>query len=182
MNAKVLVFQTFCLLYFCMPVLAEITQARMNELQALVKAADIHGGNSSEQQPYANWIMELSAEERTALIPILQQRRDKIDPSVPAWRENWNGLLAYLGDEEAMIANIENWIRWGFPLEVKHAESGQLPIYFEQELFRDEVYQGFGNPTTRSFGISEFILDYGTADLIDIQKFRAGFDHQMTFR
>jgi hypothetical protein len=161
MKIRFLLFSACYLVLFGTPILAELTETRKNELEALVKIGDMHGGNESDQQPFSDWVLRLSGEERAWLIPIARQHREQIHPSMQELRENWNGLLAYLGDDEAMKMNIENWRNsFGARLEVNRAESGQLPLYFEPELFQEEVYNGPYNRATPSFGVAEIILDY----------------------
>lgn len=153
--------------YFCLSssfVYGKVTDERKEELRQLVKSGNLADGSRTEQQYYARWIMSLSTEERAALIPIVQQHRDKIHRSLAEWREEWNGLLAYLGDDEAMKANIDYWRRV-MPtgsLTVIRAESGQLPIYLEPEIFLEEVHQGYGdtNAVSTSFMVASFVLGY----------------------
>jgi len=166
MKSPNLILSAFCLAFFCIPVLAEITEARLNEFRELLDTQRRYYGDGSEEQPYAKWVMSLNAEERAALIIIAKERRDKIDPRMVGSKDTWNGLLAYLGDEEAMKANIENWRRVGSEttLEVMFAESGQLPLYFEPELFREGdpgvIFSGDTFGMGQSFATAEFILRY----------------------
>ena len=162
MNTQLRFFGFIYLARFVMPILAEVPEARLNEMQALIKSNKVYDGNQSEQQPFSKWIMELNAEERAALIPVVRKFADKGPPYGEADKQEWYGLLAYLGDEQAMIANIDYWRR-AMPtgsLTVERAESGQLPLYVEPELFREEIYEGYANPATPSFLVADFILYY----------------------
>ena len=146
---------------------AEVTEERKEEFRKLMQNYILTFGGRTESQYYGRWITELNTEERAALIPIVREHRDKVDSRMPALREDWNGVLAYLGDEEAMKENIEHWRNRpdeGFDLEVMRAESGQLPLYLEPELFINETHVAINNDAgyrvEKSFGIALGILDY----------------------
>ena len=153
----------FC--YFCLLpsfASAEVTERKKAELERLVHSGKIRDASGTEEQYYAKWISELNTEERAALVPIVRELRDKIPNNQERDKQQWNGLLAHLGDEEALKINIENWRQFGYDLEVMFAESGQLPLYLETELFTEAVHDGFGdtNSIGKFFGAAESILYY----------------------
>jgi len=137
---------------------SQVTEDKLAEFKERVENRDLFDENSSDQRPYARWIMALSEAERAALIPIVQAHRDTRDLDS---RDEWNGLLAYLGDEEAARLNIENWrSTWGHRLEVQYAETGQVPVFLEPELLRDEKFIRPNFPGTPSFDAAVFLLYY----------------------
>lgn len=158
---RIVTLWSLCVLIFHAS--ADVTDERREELRQRVENGELTDGFRTEQQYYAKWIMGLTIEERSALIPIVRQYRNHIPVSDPGSRADWNGLLAYLGDEAAMISNIEEWRRSGmYRLEVERAESGQLPIFLEPELFLEEPHNGFGdtNALSKSFFAASVVLGY----------------------
>lgn len=139
---------------------AGVSVDKLKEFQRQIDAFHLTDGRTPEQY-YAKWIMDLSPEERAALLPIVRKERDSVHPLMPAMREEWNGLLAYLGDEEAMKMNIEDWRNHGAHFEVARAESGQLPLFLEPELFIQEAHKpGMGLRMRESFSVALLLLDY----------------------
>ena len=161
---KKAIYTFICTLAMLLLASAEVPDVRKEELRQLFKSRNLTDGNRTEQHFYADWILRLSAEERAFLIPIVQQQRTEALAFGERDQQHWNGLLAFLGDEEAMVANIEFWRGTGGDFEVSRAESGQLPLYLEPELFLQEDAVEMASDTGvhfgKSFGIVKTLLDY----------------------
>ena len=115
---------------------AEVPAEKLKEFQRQIDAFNLWNGNFMEESFFAKWITDLTSEERAALIPMVQMHRDSVDRRMPDLREDWNGLLGYLGDEEAMRMSIDNWRKYRTPPQVANAESGQLPLFLEPDRIR----------------------------------------------
>ncbi len=138
---------------------AVVPEERISEFRKLINDFKLVDGPRTEENYFSKWIMNLNSDEKEALIPIVRQHRDR-PGSVT--REDWNGLLAYLGDEVAVKMNIDNSRNHGAMLEVARAASGQVPVYLEPELFIQEVHKPGGGSWVmeESFSIAMYLLDY----------------------
>src|SRR6266446_5488587 len=98
MNIKIYLAIVFSMLWFGGQLQADISQPRKEEILKQVEAGDFSGDPRSEGQPFAAWIMSLTPEERKWIIPFARKKRDERNAD-GMWglREEWNGLLAYLG-------------------------------------------------------------------------------------
>jgi hypothetical protein len=150
---------------------AEISEASKQEIAKHVESGDYSGGARSEQQPFAVWIMAMTPEEKLWAIPLARKKRDFYDREEATYRqgastrEEWNGVLAYLGDDEALKAHVEYWKRnpYGVLIAVKRAASGKLPLYYADELFLDETFEVLGTdaPSVKiSFQVASLIVGY----------------------
>ncbi len=143
---------------------AEISEARKREIMNDVEAGDYIGDSTSESQPFAPWIMSLSSEERRWVIPFARKKRDEWTDSI-VFREAWNGVLAYLGDDDALRAHVaySKANEYRQIITVQHAASGQVPLYFADGLFVEEPAEwtdSDGPMVPRSVRIASFILGY----------------------
>jgi len=149
---------------------ADIAESRKMEILKEVEADHLSDGSTSQENPFAAWIMDLTKEEKQWMIPTARKRRDHWDAeakAVPefgvAYRDDWNGLLAYLGDEDALRALIDRMRQSGGGLQVDHAASGRVPVYLENELFLEETFEWLGTDAPQvkqSFGIAASIVGY----------------------
>src|SRR6266446_10159040 len=78
----------------------EISEARKKEITNYMEIGDYSGGSRSEEQPFADWIMRMTSDEKKWTIPLARKERDHWNADqMPELREAWNGVLAYLGDD-----------------------------------------------------------------------------------
>jgi len=164
MNIRMVALRIIGLHFLLVSATAEVSEERKEEFQKLIHNYGATFGGRSEQHFYRDWLFQLSAEERAALIPVVQQQRNEALVFGEQNQQQWNGLLAFLGDEQAMVANIEYWKGTERDWQAGRAESGQLPLYFESELFLQEEHVANWSDTgmhyRKSFLAATIVLDY----------------------
>jgi len=144
--------------------LGVVSAERLAELEGNVRNGIVTDGSRTAHRWFAKWITDLTDEERATVIPIIQRHRDQIDE---VWRtqiDEWDGVLGYLGSEEAVGHNISRWREFKMPgqLTVVRAATGRLPIYLEPELFLEEAHEWLGDAfqVKTSFMVTSVLLDY----------------------
>ncbi len=114
MKEKIYLAAAILILQFGSTLCADVAESRKKEILKEVEADHLSDGSTSDENPFAAWIMDLTKEEKQWMIPHARKQRDHWDAVEKefrgmgaGFREDWNGLLAYLGDDDALRALID---------------------------------------------------------------------------